>query len=480
MKPKLFIGSSVEGLSVAYAIQQNLTHDTEATVWDQGVFDLSDISIVSLEKTLDTSDFGVFVFSPDDITIMRDKKHQTVRDNVIFEFGLFIGKLGRERVFFVLPEGSEAHIPTDLLGVTPGKYQSNREDGRLQAATGAACNQIRQSMKKLGLINPIEDNNESSEVDSPKNEPAHEWLSDLFDSKFVSAKTKLDTLMKGMSGDELEKHKLWGKYLDFKENDFKGLQPLLDKIKSQDILSLQVLGLQMLMWEKYEDVTLDLIKELFGDSPTEYDIQILKADCLNLLGETQDAIDFLVPAAISHPSLAIKLSELYEGSDNSEEALKTIHYAYREYPANQKVVYRYARLLQDAEEHKEAIYLFNYLTIQEPDNIEYQGSLSNSCLRLDLYDTAMVTSKTALELSKENAAWVSLNVGNMLNNKGFYTDSIEWLNKGLKLDSSSEYGHKRLSSAVSNRTTESNKFKAYCKEGRTLIRNKYLKPSNPV
>jgi len=32
MKPKIFIGSSVEGINVAYAIQQILTKDAEATV----------------------------------------------------------------------------------------------------------------------------------------------------------------------------------------------------------------------------------------------------------------------------------------------------------------------------------------------------------------------------------------------------------------------------------------------------------------
>lgn len=142
MKPKIFIGSSVEGLSVAYSIQQNLTHDADVTVWDQGVFELSKTTIESLLEVLEKSDFGIFVFTPDDISVTRQKNKNVVRDNVIFEFGLFIGKLARERVFFVTPSGSDVHLPTDLVGITPGKYDPNREDKSLQAATGPVCHQI--------------------------------------------------------------------------------------------------------------------------------------------------------------------------------------------------------------------------------------------------------------------------------------------------------------------------------------------------
>ena len=46
--PRLFIASSVEGLDVAYTLQQSLEHDVEGTVWNQGVFELSKTSIESL------------------------------------------------------------------------------------------------------------------------------------------------------------------------------------------------------------------------------------------------------------------------------------------------------------------------------------------------------------------------------------------------------------------------------------------------
>ncbi len=153
MKPKVFVASSVEGLDIAYPLQGNLQHDADITVWSQGVFSLSITPLDSITEALNSSDFGIFVFSPDDETRMRGNVSNTVRDNVIFELGLFIGKLGKRRCFIVMPDNIDMHIPTDLVGVTPAKYSGERDKTEIAAALGPACHEIRQAIKLQGSFN---------------------------------------------------------------------------------------------------------------------------------------------------------------------------------------------------------------------------------------------------------------------------------------------------------------------------------------
>ena len=118
-KPTLFVGSSRENVGIAYAIQENLDNDVDVTVWDQGIFEAGHFNLESLQTSLERSDFGVFVCAPDDLTRIRGEDHRTVRDNVVFELGLFVGRLGRERTFILMPRGvDDLHIPTDLFGLS--------------------------------------------------------------------------------------------------------------------------------------------------------------------------------------------------------------------------------------------------------------------------------------------------------------------------------------------------------------------------
>jgi predicted nucleotide-binding protein len=101
-------------------------------------------------EALNTFDFAIFVFTADDPINYKNEEFLAVRDNVIFEAGLFIGKLGTEKVFFIKPRNSsKIKLPTDLLGITPGDY--NDTNSNLNAAVGPFCNQVRKSLKKFQI-----------------------------------------------------------------------------------------------------------------------------------------------------------------------------------------------------------------------------------------------------------------------------------------------------------------------------------------
>src|SRR5262249_22104954 len=149
-RPRVFIASSAEQLDVAYAIQENLDFDAEVTIWNQAVLKPSESTLNNLVSASHAFEFAIFVFAPDDISIVRGERTRAVRDNLIFELGLFVGALGTSRCYFVVPRGAEAlRLPTDLLGIVALTYATDRSDRNLVAALGHACNQVRRAIRDL-------------------------------------------------------------------------------------------------------------------------------------------------------------------------------------------------------------------------------------------------------------------------------------------------------------------------------------------
>jgi predicted nucleotide-binding protein len=113
-RPSVFIGSSSEGLEFARAIRDLLEHDAEGVLWNEGFFALGNTFIESLVSSLPTFDFAVLVLTADDLIHSRNDEILGPRDNVIFELGLFMGRLGRSRTFIVHQANAQLKIPTDL------------------------------------------------------------------------------------------------------------------------------------------------------------------------------------------------------------------------------------------------------------------------------------------------------------------------------------------------------------------------------
>jgi hypothetical protein len=148
-RSSVFIGSSSEGESVAEAVQLNLNDTCDTVIWSQGLFGLSHGTMENLVKTLPTFDFAILVLTPDDMVEVRGEIKQSPRDNVLLEFGLCVGMLGRERTFAVYDRDSNIQIPSDLAGVTLAGYKMHR-DKNIQASLGAASTRIKNTICSLG------------------------------------------------------------------------------------------------------------------------------------------------------------------------------------------------------------------------------------------------------------------------------------------------------------------------------------------
>ena len=153
MLPRVFIGSSSEGLEAARFLQSELEKlsECEATCWDQDVFALSSLTLTALIDASQSYDFAVLVATPDDSTTRRGVSAPVPRDNVIFELGLFIGALGAERTFLIRNlTQKDLSLPSDLAGLTYGGFKA-RQDGNVRASLNDAVLGIVQRIRAHGV-----------------------------------------------------------------------------------------------------------------------------------------------------------------------------------------------------------------------------------------------------------------------------------------------------------------------------------------
>ncbi|WGY03334.1 nucleotide-binding protein [Nocardioides sp. QY071] len=146
---RVFIGSSAEGLEIARNLQEQLERVSgcEVDLWEH-VFEPSGYALTSLIAVAAKVDFAVLVATPDDTTISRGVAQESVRDNIILEFGLFAGALGLERTY-LLSTGNTVKLPSDVFGLTRLTYRK-RTDGSIPAALNSAVLSLKSQLDTLG------------------------------------------------------------------------------------------------------------------------------------------------------------------------------------------------------------------------------------------------------------------------------------------------------------------------------------------
>lgn len=125
MKARIFIGSSTEGLHIAEKIKDFFSNDYDCYLWTDGIFKYNENFLETLMKEASLFDFGFMVFTQDDHLVSRKNDYETARDNVIFEYGLFLGRIGREKAYII--KDSKVKLPTDLLGISIADFQCEKD-----------------------------------------------------------------------------------------------------------------------------------------------------------------------------------------------------------------------------------------------------------------------------------------------------------------------------------------------------------------
>ena len=131
IKKKLFIGSSTEELGLAQAAKTILEKDFDVSIWNEKVWDssifkinqnfLSDLLKASLQF-----DFGILIGTNDDKIFFRGKEVMQPRDNVLFELGLFTGRLGTSKCAFLIDK--EVKLLSDFNGLSLAYFDKSQID----------------------------------------------------------------------------------------------------------------------------------------------------------------------------------------------------------------------------------------------------------------------------------------------------------------------------------------------------------------
>ncbi len=118
-KPTVFIGSSSEALPIVNRLVGFLGSDFDVHPWNQS-FPPGEYTLTALFQQVERTDAAIFIFAKDDEVTIRGELGHSARGNVLLEYGLFVARLGRERVLILEEEG--VNLPSDVFGITTASF----------------------------------------------------------------------------------------------------------------------------------------------------------------------------------------------------------------------------------------------------------------------------------------------------------------------------------------------------------------------
>ena len=132
-KKKIFIGSSKKEESLAKKARIILEKEFPFEVivwtdelWEKGTFRLNSSTLDGLMKATLRCDFGLMIGTKDDKVEVKGQEKFKARDNVIFELGLFMGRVGLTHVAFAVEH--DLDVMSDADGICLAYFDKHKRD----------------------------------------------------------------------------------------------------------------------------------------------------------------------------------------------------------------------------------------------------------------------------------------------------------------------------------------------------------------
>jgi len=147
-EPRLFVASSSDRENLIDALSHHLSGRAIVSSWTKSKWGPSGFTALeAIEQALDEADFAVFVLSDDDVAIGLDQP-RSGRDNVLFELGLAVGRLGTARTFLLVPKNLGSNVvPVDLASISIIYYEI---EGDSQKSAASLARRLWQEIRALG------------------------------------------------------------------------------------------------------------------------------------------------------------------------------------------------------------------------------------------------------------------------------------------------------------------------------------------
>ncbi|WP_257388770.1 TIR domain-containing protein [Tahibacter caeni] len=152
-QPRVFLICSQEAQETAEAVRSGLSAQAANVVlWsDDQIFPPGSYPLENLEREVHLADFGIAFAQPDDLLRSRHRQRAAPRDNVIFELGFFLSRLGRQRTLLLVPRKEKIKLPSDFKGVLPIYYELSGDPQRRAVELEPVVHEISRAIAAHGV-----------------------------------------------------------------------------------------------------------------------------------------------------------------------------------------------------------------------------------------------------------------------------------------------------------------------------------------